>query len=81
MRSAANKPTHVSYGSVLDELGFSPEQATALKFKAESFLDGSFQARPNGFAHARHRQEVKGLLNGIPIFLGHQHGIGARTGN
>ena len=23
----------------------------------------------------------KGLLNGIPIFLGHQHGIGARTGN
>ena len=37
MRSAANKPTHVSYGSVLDELGFSPEQATALKFKAELY--------------------------------------------
>ena len=37
MRSAANKPTHVSYGSVLDELGFSPAQATALKFKAELY--------------------------------------------
>ena len=27
-------PTHVTYGSVLDDLGFSPEHATALKFKA-----------------------------------------------
>ena len=37
MRSAANKPTHVSYGSVLDEPGFSLEQATALKFKADLY--------------------------------------------
>jgi len=35
MRSAASKPTHVTYGNVLDDLGFSPEQATALRFKAE----------------------------------------------
>ena len=34
MKSAANKPTHVTQGNVLDDLGFSPEQATALKFKA-----------------------------------------------
>jgi predicted XRE-type DNA-binding protein len=34
MRSAANKPSHVTQGNVLDDLGFSPEQATALKFKA-----------------------------------------------
>ncbi len=34
MKRAANKPTHVTRGNVLDDLGFSPEQATALKFKA-----------------------------------------------
>jgi len=37
MKSGANKPTHVSYGNVLDDLGFSPDQATALKFKAELY--------------------------------------------
>ncbi len=37
MKSAARKPTHVTYGNVLDDLGFSPEQATALKFKAELY--------------------------------------------
>ena len=30
-------PTHVTYGNVLDDLGFSPEHATALKFKAELY--------------------------------------------
>jgi predicted XRE-type DNA-binding protein len=35
MKNAANKRTHVTHGNVLDVLGFSPEQATALKFKAE----------------------------------------------
>jgi predicted XRE-type DNA-binding protein len=37
MKSAANKPTQVTYGNVLDDLGFSPEHATALKFKAELY--------------------------------------------
>jgi predicted XRE-type DNA-binding protein len=37
MKSAANKPMHVTYGNVLDDLGFSPEHATALKFKAELY--------------------------------------------
>jgi predicted XRE-type DNA-binding protein len=37
MKSAANKPTHVTRGNGLDDLGFSPEQATALKFKAELY--------------------------------------------
>ena len=37
MKSAANKPRHVTRGNVLDDLGFSPEQATALKFKAELY--------------------------------------------
>jgi predicted XRE-type DNA-binding protein len=37
MKRAANKPAHVTHGNVLDDLGFSPEQATALKFKAELY--------------------------------------------
>jgi predicted XRE-type DNA-binding protein len=37
MKKAANKPTHVTYGNVLDDLGLSPEHATALKFKAELY--------------------------------------------
>jgi predicted XRE-type DNA-binding protein len=37
VKSAANKPTHVTHGNVLDDLGFSPVQATALKFKAELY--------------------------------------------
>lgn len=37
MKSSANKPRHVTRGNVLDDLGFSPEQATALKFKAQLY--------------------------------------------
>ena len=37
MKSKSNKPAHVTRGNVLDDLGFSPEQATALKFKAELY--------------------------------------------
>lgn len=37
MKSAANKPTHVTRGNVLDDLGFSAEHATALKLKAELY--------------------------------------------
>ena len=37
MRGAANKPTHITRGNVMDDLGFSPENATALKFKAELY--------------------------------------------
>ena len=29
------EPTHITYGSVLDDLGFSPEKAAILKMKAE----------------------------------------------
>ncbi len=34
---ARSKPTHVTRGNVLDDLGFSPEQATILKFKADLY--------------------------------------------
>ncbi len=37
MKTKANKPTHVTYGNVLDDLDFSPDEATALKFKAELY--------------------------------------------
>lgn len=37
MKTAPNQPTHVTHGNVLDDLGFSPEQSTALKFKAELY--------------------------------------------
>lgn len=32
-----NKPTHVTRGNVLDDLGFSPEQSAVLKFKADLY--------------------------------------------
>ncbi len=37
MKNPGNEPTHVTRRNVLDDLGFSPEQATALKFKAELY--------------------------------------------
>ncbi|HEY6946665.1 MAG TPA: XRE family transcriptional regulator [Candidatus Acidoferrum sp.] len=37
MKSATSKPTHVTRGSVLDDLGFSAEQTTALKLKADLY--------------------------------------------
>lgn len=38
MAGRSSKPTHVTRGNVLDDLGFSPEQATILKFKADLYL-------------------------------------------
>jgi predicted XRE-type DNA-binding protein len=37
MARPANRPTHVTHGNVLDDLGFSAEHSTALKFKAELY--------------------------------------------
>jgi predicted XRE-type DNA-binding protein len=37
MENENDRPTHVTRGNVLDDLGFAPEQATALKFKAELY--------------------------------------------
>jgi predicted XRE-type DNA-binding protein len=44
MPSGANKPAHITEGNVLDDL-FSPEQATALKFKAALYQAILRQAR------------------------------------
>ncbi len=37
MGRTTSQPTHLTRGNVFDDLGFSPEQATALKFKAELY--------------------------------------------
>jgi len=37
MAGGRSKPTHVTRGDVLDDLGFSPEQAAILKFKADLY--------------------------------------------
>jgi predicted XRE-type DNA-binding protein len=37
MATERNKPAHVTRGNVLDDLGFSPEQAAILKFKADLY--------------------------------------------
>jgi predicted XRE-type DNA-binding protein len=37
MTSENTKPTHITRENVLDDLGFSPELATALKFKADLY--------------------------------------------
>src|SRR5437660_7874790 len=37
MKRAVNKPSHVTHGNVLGDLSFSPEEETALKFKAELY--------------------------------------------
>lgn len=37
MRKQIVKESHTSKGNVLDDLGFSPEKATLLKFKAELY--------------------------------------------
>jgi predicted XRE-type DNA-binding protein len=37
MASGRNRPTHLTRGNVLDDLGLSPEQATILKFKADLY--------------------------------------------
>ena len=34
IRARENKPSHISKGNVIDDLGFSPEEAAAIKLKA-----------------------------------------------
>ena len=42
MKSAANRPSHVTRGDVFDDLGFSHSEASALKIKAD-LLDAILQ--------------------------------------
>jgi len=37
MKKTANRPAHVTRGNVLEDLGFSTQRTTALKFKAQLY--------------------------------------------
>jgi len=45
MANGRRKPAHVTRGNVFDDLGFSPAQATTLKFKADLYQAILKQAR------------------------------------
>jgi predicted XRE-type DNA-binding protein len=69
MKRGANRPTHVTYGNVLDDLGFSPEDATALKFKAELYqailkCAGKYSQKELQIILREPQPRVSELLNG-----------------
>src|ERR1700746_1601937 len=69
VKSAPNKPRHVTRGNVLDDLGFSPEQATALKFKAELYqailkYSQKYSQKELQVILGEPQPRVSGLLNG-----------------
>lgn len=69
MKGAANKPAHVTHGNVLYDLGFSPEEATALKFKAELYqailkVAGKYSQKKLQRILGEPQPRVSELLNG-----------------
>jgi len=69
MAGGLSKPNHITRGNVLDDLGFSPEQATILKFKADLYQAILKQARKYSQAQlqvilAEPQPRVSELLNG-----------------
>ena len=69
MKNAGERPTHVTRGNVLDDLGFSPEHATALKFKAELYqavlkVAKKYSQRELQILLAEPQPRVSELLNG-----------------
>jgi predicted XRE-type DNA-binding protein len=69
MAGGRSKPTHITTGNVLDDLGFSPEQATILKFKADLYQAILKHARKYSQAQlqvilAEPQPRVSELLNG-----------------
>lgn len=64
-----NRPTHVTKGDVLDDLGFSPERAAALKFKADLYhaimrYAKKYTAKELEIIFAEPQPRVSELLNG-----------------
>ena len=69
MKSAANKPPHITRGNVIDDLGFSPQNATALKFKAELYrailkYAGKYSQKDLQVILGEPQPRVSELLNG-----------------
>lgn len=66
---SANRPTHITRGNVMDDLGFSPEKATALKFKAELYrailkYAGKYSQKDLQVILGEPQPRVSELLNG-----------------
>ncbi len=69
MADGRSKSTHITRGNILDDLGFSPEQATVLKFKADLYQAILKHARKYSQAQlqvilAEPQPRVSELLNG-----------------
>ncbi len=69
MADGRSKSTHITRGNILDDLGFSPEQATVLKFKAGLYQAILKHARKYSQAQlqvilAEPQPRVSELLNG-----------------
>lgn len=72
MKSKANeKPQHLTSGSVLDDLGFSPAEALEIKVKAEIYRDllqyiheRAFTQHELGTLLGIHQPDVSNFLNG-----------------
>lgn len=63
------EPAHVTRGNVLDDLGFSPGQATVVKFKAELYqailkYAGKYSPKQLEIILAEPQPRVSELLNG-----------------
>jgi predicted XRE-type DNA-binding protein len=69
--SSEERPPHLTRGSVLDDLGFSPSEALEIKVKAEIYRDLLQYIKERGFAQQElgallgiHQPDVSNLLNG-----------------
>jgi predicted XRE-type DNA-binding protein len=71
MPAARNEPTHITQGNVFLDLGFSPEKALALKFKAKILIAILDEVKRKKYRQAQlvkvldeHQPVVSNLLHG-----------------
>ena len=71
MRATENQPSHVSQGNVFRDIGFSPEKALALRFKAKILIVILDEVKHKKYRQAQlvkvldeHQPVVSNLLHG-----------------
>jgi predicted XRE-type DNA-binding protein len=71
MKNEPTKPSHITRGNVLDDLGFSPEKTLQLKVKSDLFLAIRRHIEAAGHTQRElcsildeHQPQVSNLLNG-----------------
>ncbi len=71
MKSASNKPGHITKGDLFDDLGFSPEETLEMKIKAEIWQALLHHIEQHGFTQAylvttlkANQPDVSNLLHG-----------------